>query len=63
MYVLESFRLGKVIDDDGSDGSSIICISDGSESLLSGGIPDLIFDGFIFEMDSFCGKLDSYCWF
>ena len=63
MDALESFRLGEVIDNDGADGSSIICIGNGSESLLSGGIPDLIFDGFAFEMNSFGGKLDSNCWF
>jgi hypothetical protein len=59
----KSFRLGQVIDNDGTDGSSIIGIGNGSESLLSGSVPDLIFDGFIFEMNSFGGKLYSNCGF
>lgn len=59
MYVLESFGLGKVIDNNGPDGSSVISIGNGPESLLSGGIPNLVFNGFIFKMDSFGGKLHS----
>ncbi len=63
MYVLESFGLGEVVDNDGPNGSSIIRIGNGSESLLSGSIPDLVFDGLIFEMDGLRGKLYSNCGF
>ena len=57
MNVLEGFGLGKVIDDDGADGSSVVGIGDGPESLLTGRIPNLVLDCFVFKVNSFGGEL------
>ena len=62
MYIFESFGLGKVIHDDGPDGSSVVSISNSSKSLLTCRIPDLVLNCFVFQMDSFGGKLYSNGW-
>ena len=58
MDIFEGLWLREVIDNDSSNGSSIVGIGNGSESLLSSCVPNLIFDGFVFEMNGLGGELD-----
>ena len=56
MNILESFRFRKVVNYYGSNGPSIIRISNSPKSLLSSCIPYLIFDSLVLQMNSFSGE-------
>ena len=59
LYVLESFGFGEVEGNNGSNSASVVCVGDGSEAFLSGGVPDLIFDAFAVDVGGFGGELNS----
>ena len=50
---------GDIVDQQGSDGATIVGASDRPEVLLTGGVPDLEFDVLIIDGDSFCSELDA----
>ena len=59
LEVEECIPSGDVVDEEGPDGTPIVGAGDGSEIFLSGGIPDLQFDIFVFDGYGFGTKLDT----
>lgn len=52
LYVVKGFLVRNVVNNDDTMGSTVVRGCDGTETLLSGSIPDL-------ELDSFCVELNS----
>jgi len=48
--VVEAFHIGDVVDDDDTVGTTVVAAGDGTESLLTGGIPNLQLDGLSLEL-------------
>ena len=59
LHVFKGLALGNIESNDGSNSPTIVCIGDGSETLLACGIPDLILDGLALDKCGFGGELDS----
>lgn len=57
--VLVCLVLADIVDKKGADGTSVVCGSDGTVTLLAGCIPNLRLDGFGVNLDRSGGKLDT----
>lgn len=57
--VLVCLVLADVIDEQRSDGTSIVSRGDCAVSLLTGGVPNLCLDGLGVDLDGSCGKLHT----
>lgn len=57
--VLIGLVLADVVDQQRTDGASVVCGGDGAVPLLTGGIPDLGLDGFGVNLNGARGKLDT----
>lgn len=62
LNVFKSLRLSEIECDNSSDCTPIISICYGSESLLPGSVPYLVFYYFVLKVDRFCCELYSYRW-
>jgi hypothetical protein len=59
LNVFKGTGFGEIKCYDGSNGSSIVSISNSSKSLLASGVPNLIFNSFALNIDSFSSELDA----
>lgn len=58
-HVFVCLVLADVVDEQGTDGASVVSGSDGAVSLLPRGIPDLRLDCLLVDLDRPGGKLDA----
>lgn len=58
-HVVVSLMFANIINEQGSDGATVVGGGDGSVTLLAGGIPDLSFDCFGVDLNRTCGELDT----
>lgn len=58
-HIVVSLMFANIVNEQGSDGTTIVGGGDGSVTLLTGGIPDLSFDCFGVDLDRACGELDT----
>jgi hypothetical protein len=57
--VLVGLVLADIVDEEGTDGTTVVGRGDGAISLLTGCVPDLCLDGLGVDLDRSCGKLDA----
>jgi hypothetical protein len=59
--VLVGLMLADIVDEEGTNSTSVVGGRDGAISLLSGGVPDLCLDGLGVHLDRPRGELDTDC--
>lgn len=59
--ILVGLMLADVVDEESSDGATVVGRGDGAVAFLAGGIPDLGLDGFGVNLDAAGGELDADC--
>mmetsp|Transcript_717 Transcript_717/g.991 ORF Transcript_717/g.991 Transcript_717/m.991 type:complete len:227 (-) Transcript_717:135-815(-) len=63
LNILKSGMFANIINEEGSNGSTVVSGGDGAVALLAGRIPDLGLDGFALGLDGFGGEFYADCGF
>lgn len=58
-HVVVGLMFANIVNEQGSDGTTVVGGGDGAVTLLAGGIPDLSFDCFGVDLDRTCGEFDT----